>query len=61
MKMKLDWTHPQIHQVADTFWRVWNENGEPHKHGFYESTWMAIDAALAELDKETAQQDKRHE
>jgi hypothetical protein len=34
------------HIVVDTFWRVWMENGEPHKHGFYESTWMAIRAAL---------------
>ena len=34
------------HKVAEEFWRVWNEVGEPHKHGFYESTWMALWAAL---------------
>ncbi len=34
------------HEAAEEFWRVWNENGETHKHGFYESTWMAIWAAL---------------
>ena len=34
------------HHVADEFWRAWNENGERHKHGFYESTWMSLRAAL---------------
>ena len=33
-------------KVAHEFWRVWEENGETHKHGFYESTWMSIWAAL---------------
>jgi len=33
-------------KAAEEFWRVWKEVGEPHKHGFYESTWMAIWAAL---------------
>ncbi len=37
------------HEAADEFWRVWNEVGEPHKHGYYESTWMAINAALAKV------------
>jgi hypothetical protein len=32
--------------AADEFWRVWNENGPTCKHGYYESTWMAIWAAL---------------
>ncbi len=34
------------HHVADAFWLSWNLNGEPHKHGYYEATWMAIRAAL---------------
>ena len=32
------------HKAADAFWRYWEENGE--KHGYYESTWGAINAAL---------------
>lgn len=35
------------HEAADAFWRYWRENGETHKHGYYESTWGAINAALA--------------
>lgn len=35
------------HEAADAFWRYWKENGETHKHGYYESTWGAINAALA--------------
>jgi len=34
-------------KAADAFWRHWRENGETHKHGYYESTWGAINAALA--------------
>ena len=34
------------HEAADAFWKYWNENGETHKHGYYESTWGAINAAL---------------
>ena len=34
------------HQAADAFWDYWKENGETHKHGYYESTWGAINAAL---------------
>jgi hypothetical protein len=34
------------HKAATEFWRVWNEVGEPHKHGLYESTWMGFRAAL---------------
>jgi hypothetical protein len=34
------------HKVADAFWKYWRENGETHKHGYYESTWGAIRAAL---------------
>ena len=35
------------HEGADAFWKHWRENGDPHKHGYYESTWGAINAALA--------------
>jgi hypothetical protein len=34
------------HEAADAFWKYWRENGETHKHGYYESTWGAINAAL---------------
>ena len=34
------------HHVAKAFWDTWEENGETHKHGFYESTWMALRAAM---------------
>lgn len=34
------------HEAVDAFWRYWRENGEAHKHGYYESTWGAINAAL---------------
>lgn len=39
------------HEVARAFWRHWSENGETHKHGHYESTWGAINAALAAAPK----------
>lgn len=38
--------HP-THEAAEAFWRYWRENGETHKHGYYESTWGAINAALS--------------
>ena len=34
------------HEAADAFWKYWRENGETGKHGYYESTWGAINAAL---------------
>lgn len=37
-------------EAADAFWKYWRENGETHKHGYYESTWGAINAALAVCD-----------
>lgn len=37
---------PRTHEAADAFWKYWRENGETHKHGYYESTWGAISAAL---------------
>ena len=42
----LDTVHPLCHQAADAFWRYWNENGETHKRGYYESTWGAINQAI---------------
>jgi hypothetical protein len=35
------------HEAADAFWKRWSEVGETHKRGYYESTWSAINAALA--------------
>lgn len=35
-------------EAADAFWKYWEENGIPHKHGYYESTWGAINAAIRE-------------
>ena len=35
------------HDAANAFWHYWRINGETHKHGYYESTWGAINAALA--------------
>jgi hypothetical protein len=35
-----------IHEAADAFWKYWRENGDTHKHGYYESTWGAINRAL---------------
>lgn len=37
---------PLSHEGCDAFWKYWNENGETHKHGYYESTWGAIRAYL---------------
>ncbi len=34
------------HEGADAFWKYWRENGETHRHGYFESTWGAINAAL---------------
>ena len=40
------------HEAADAFWKYWRANGETHHHGYYESTWGAINAALnVSLDK----------
>lgn len=38
--------HPDCHKAADAFWDYWRANGETHKHGYYESTWGAINRAL---------------
>jgi len=40
------------HETADAFWRYWNKYGETHKHGYYEATWGAINAALQESEHE---------
>ena len=34
------------HEAADAFWKYWQENGETHRHGYYESTWGAVNAAI---------------
>lgn len=47
------------HEAADAFWKYWRENGETHKHGYYESTWGAINAALnstGQLDAATSRE-----
>lgn len=36
----------ESHEGVDAFWKVWQEIGEPHKHGVYESTWSAFRAAI---------------
>ena len=43
--MKKTYINP-IHAAADAFWEHWKENGETHKHGYYESTWGAINKAI---------------
>jgi hypothetical protein len=42
----LNTRHPDSHKAADAFWKYWEENGETHRHGYYESTWGAINRAL---------------
>ena len=46
VEMALNVRHPDCGKAADAFWEYWRENGETHKHGFYESTWGAINAAI---------------
>lgn len=45
-RLALNVMHKDCHKAADAFWAYWNENGETHKHGYYESTWGAINRAL---------------
>ena len=45
---------PLSHEGCDAFWKYWKENGETHKHGYYESTWGAIRAYLEEAGSVTA-------
>ena len=47
-KNKLD--HNPQHESVDAFWKKWEEVGEPHKHGVYESTWMAFNSAVEALE-----------
>jgi hypothetical protein len=42
----LDVSGRQCHDAAHAFWNWWAEYGETHRHGYYESTWGAINAAL---------------
>lgn len=45
-QLALDVKHPLHHEAADAFWKYWRENGETHVHGYYESTWGAINRAI---------------
>jgi len=45
-RLALNVRHKDCYKAADAFWQYWNENGETHKHGYYESTWGAINRAL---------------
>lgn len=45
-ELALNVKHRDCHLAADAFWAYWRENGETHKHGYYESTWGAINCAL---------------
>lgn len=38
--------HRDCHKAADAFWDYWKANGETHRHGYYESTWGAINQAI---------------
>lgn len=40
-------------RAADAFWIGWKRYGEPHKHGFYESTWIGFRMALDEAISNT--------
>lgn len=46
LAIALNTMHPDCHRAADAFWGYWRENGETHRHGYYESTWGAINRAL---------------
>ena len=37
---------PLSHEGCEVFWEYWKQNGETQKHGFYESTWGAINAYM---------------
>lgn len=45
-QIALNVQHPKCHDAADAFWDYWKANGETHKHGYYESTWGAINRAI---------------
>ncbi len=47
---------PLSHEACDAFWEYWNDNGLTGKHGYYESTWGAIQAYL---DKAAETEDQR--
>ena len=44
-EVALNVKHRDCHKAADAFWQYWRENGVPHKHGYYESTWGAMNQA----------------
>ena len=39
------------HEGVNAFWKVWKKVGQPHKHGVFESTWMAFRAAIETTGK----------
>lgn len=45
-EVALNVKHKDCHKAANAFWQYWRENGVTHKHGYYESTWGAINQAL---------------
>ena len=45
---------PRSQEACDEFWRYWKENGETGKHGYYESTWGAINAYMKKAKEEQA-------
>lgn len=45
-RLAMNVQHHDCHKAADAFWAYWKEYGETHKHGYYESTWGAINRAL---------------
>jgi hypothetical protein len=44
--LALDTLHADCHKAANAFWSYWQQNGETHKRGYYESTWGAINCAI---------------
>jgi len=46
INLALNTLHPKCHEAAKAFWDYWEANGETHKHGYYESTWGAINRAI---------------
>lgn len=46
LDIALNIKHADCYKSANAFWEYWRENGIPHKHGYFESTWGAINQAL---------------
>jgi hypothetical protein len=45
-RLALNVRHSDSLKAADAFWQYWKDNGETHRHGYYESTWGAINRAI---------------